>query len=528
MTSINNRFNGYYLEYNISIALFNQIRNIIHKDSFNVFNSLGVEVMAQPNMFAIIPIGIFSNKDFKLNCKEWTLTDRRYAIPMKNTIKSIIELTLVQSKIIEVFFENCNDIEKNNLSPVYINLVGECSIGKTVMAIHIISLFKYKTLIITPSIDLAKQWGTSIKRFLENSDYHVSTLGANILLKNLKDVPDILLCPSKHLANQEFIKYIMQNYTICIIDEQHVYNLETNKMMKKFFAFNSFPFVFSLTATPRSFNALYLGREINLEKIVEEYKPSTFIKDSYEVVIPKYELIKYCDHFDKYKEICKKQRLSKDEILYKSILKKRCLSEDPNRNKAIIKNIKQTFFNNCDSKILVLVHFVSEIDNIYNEIINKQQNKIVFNSIDSAQENSDQKIIRGNYGKTRDNSNFIEPSIVFKVYASSRNNEPTSLISVKEQIIEKEKYIIIGTEDHLGTGIDVKELNILHLTSISTNKNNIIQYAGRVSRDNPTKVHQLFYYNISSYPNIKLDQNCHDIQKILKNKGWNIEKKMLF
>lgn len=488
MNTFNNRFNGYYLEYNISIPLFNKIRKIIHKDTFTVFNRFGLEVMAQPNMYAILPIGIFSNHDIKLDCKEWSITDRKFEIHMEKETKSLITLTEVQKKIIDVFFENCNDIKKNNLSPVYINLVGECSIGKTVMSIEIIHIFKYKSLIITPSIDLAKQWGTSINNFLENSDYHVSILGANHLLKHLKRVPDILLCPSKHLSNDDFVKYIMNNYTVCFIDEQHTYNLETNQMMKKFFAFNSFPFVFSLTATPRSFNALYLGREINLERIIQEYKPQTFIKESFEIVIPRYELVKFSDYYTKYKELCKKTRLTKDDILYKSILKRRCLSEDYNRIKAIIKNIQETYIDGA--KILVLVHFVSEIENIYNELIDKTN--------------------------------------AYKIYAASKNEDDTSLVYVKEQIKNKDKYILIGTEDHLGTGIDVKELNVLHLTNITTNRNNLIQYAGRVSRDNSVPVHKLFYYNISSYPIINLDKSCKDIQKILKSKNWIIEKKMLF
>lgn len=501
MASWNNKFNGYYLTYNISMPLYTKIRKIIHKETFNVFNLLGTEVRAEPNMNAVLPIGIFSNKDMKLDCKKWSNTDRKFEIPMTSEIKSKIVLTEVQKEILKVFFTNCQDIQTNNLCPVYLNLVGECSIGKTVIALEIISIFKYKTLIITPSIDLAKQWGQSILKFIENSNYYVSTMGASYLLKNMKEIPDILLCPSKHLSNQDFIKFAIQNYSICFIDEQHTYNLETNQMMKNFFAFNSFPFVFSLTATPRSFNALYLGREINLEKLVEEFKPRLFIKESYEVVIPKYELIRYSDHYNKYLELCKKKTLSKDEVIFKSLLKKRCLSEDMNRSKAIINNINKTYED--DSKIIVLVHFVSEIDFIFNALTDPKDPLYIKDS-------------------------NINKENVFKIYAASKNNEPTSLINVKNDIQNKNNYILIGTEDHLGTGIDVKELNILHLTSITTNKNNLIQYAGRVSRDNITPIHKLFYYNISSYPKINLEQNCKEIQKILKSKNWIIEKKMIF
>lgn len=483
------------------MPLYTKIRKIIHKESFNVFNVFGNEVRAEPNMIAVLPIGIFSNKDMRLECKKWDTTDRTFEIPMDSLIKSNIVLTDVQQEILKVFFANCNDIQTNNLCPIYLNLVGECSIGKTIMSLEIISIFKYKTLVITPSIDLAKQWGQSIAMFLENANYHVSTMGASNLLKSMKTIPDILLCPSKHLSNPDFIKFAVQNYSVCFIDEQHTYNLETNQTMKNFFAFNSFPFVFSLTATPRSFNALYLGREINLEQIVEEFKPRIFVKESYEVVIPKYELIRYSDYYSRYLDLCKKKVLSKDEVIYKSLLKKRCLSEDMNRSRAIIKNINKTFEH--DSKVIILVHFVSEIDFIFNALTDPLDTYFI-----------------------RDTE--IKKENVFKIYATSKNNEPTSLVNVKKEIKDKNNYILIGTEDHLGTGIDVKELNILHLTSVTTNKNNLIQYAGRVSRDNDSPIHKLFYYNVSSYPKINLHQNCIDMQKILKSKNWIIEKKMLF
>lgn len=492
MMSCKNRFNGYYLEYNISKDLFYKIRKTIHKDGFTVFNNNGDEIWAKPDIHAVLPIGIFSNKFFKLECDNWELTDRKYKVEMESPVKSTIQLTDVQKEIVKIFFENCEDIQKNNLCPIYLNLVGQCSIGKTIMSVEILSRIKYKTLIITPSKDLAKQWGDTIKEFLIDPDYHVSMLGASMLLKNLKHPPDILLVPSKHLANESFVKYIMQNYSVCFIDEQHSYNLETNKTMKKFFAFNSFPFVFSLTATPRPFNTLYLGREINLEEIIKIMKPDTFRKELYEIVIPRYKLIRYCDEYKKYLELCKKNYLTKDEVMFKSLMKKKSLSEDYNRFQAIVKNVKQVQETENDSKTIILTHFVYEIEKFYDELIN--------NGLKN----------------------------VYKIFAASKNNEETSLSFVKEDIKNKKSYILIGTEDHLGTGIDVKELSILHLANMPTNRNNIIQYAGRVSRDNDTPVHKIFYYNISSYPKINLDKNSDDLHKILRTKNWIYEKKMLF
>lgn len=438
----------------------------------------------------VIPLGIFSNDGFVLKC-DWLQTKRNFLIEAP-TIKSNIELTEVQKLIIKKFTETAEKITDKNKSPVYINLVGDCSIGKTVMSLKIIDIYKFKTIVITPSIDLAKQWGYSIRNFLPGTNYYVSTTGASLFLKNKNLLPDILIFPSKHLSNKEFVDFISNNYSICFIDEQHVYNLETNNPMKEFFSFVSFSFVISLTATPRRINSFYLGKELLLEEIIKDYKIKKFKKEMYEVILPKTN-IKFmsCDYYENYKKLLTKTSKNSNDISLLSIFKKRSLSDDQYRLSSIIKNIKKTFLE--DSKIIVLVHFVEDISVIYNNLT-----------------------LTG-----------IDDKKIFKIYASVSPNHESSLVNVKENIKNYKNYILIGTEDHIGTGIDIKDLSIMHLFGLTTNKTKLIQWAGRVSRDNDKDVHQLYYYNISCYPAINVKKDCDKMSEILMSKNWNYNKKML-
>lgn len=485
-----NSFNGYYLLYNISKNFIKDVERVVGTSEIKCFDESKKEVVLIENRRLIVPLGIFSNDGFVLKC-EWLDTTRNFMIKAP-TIKSNIELTDVQKIIIKKFTDTLEKITEINKSPVYINMVGDCSIGKTVMSLKIIDIYKFKTIVITPSIDLAKQWGNSIKNFLPECDYNVSVSGAASLLKKMNKSPDILIFPSKHLSNKEFVDYISNNYTMCFIDEQHVYNFETNKPMKEFFSFVGFPFVISLTATPRKINSFYLGKELLLEDIIQEHKIKKFKKEAYEVVLSKSVKKNTLSHYyDSYKKLLIKSSKSQNDISMLSILKKRSLSDDILRISAITKNIKKTFLEN--SKIIVLVHFVDDISTIYTNLI-----------------------LSG-----------IDEKKIFKVYASESSTSKESLENVKISVKTENNYIIIGTEDHIGTGIDIKELSIMHLFGVTTNKTKLIQWAGRVSRDNEETVHELYYYNICSHPAINIKNDCDKMREILIYKKWNYNKKMI-
>lgn len=479
-----NVFDGFCLEYYITEVLVQKIKKIAKsKDDIVLYNSLGKPIILDAQKKIVLPMGVFSNPCMKLSCIFLDST-RNFNIPWDNDdAKSNIILNETQELIIEEFDRAAKEIKNKNKAPIYINLVGECSVGKTVMAIYIASRLKMKTAIITPSIDLGQQWAERIETFVENSSVFVSTHGAEKYLSN-KIHPDFLIFPSKHLNNTSFVTYLTNNYCVCFIDEQHTYNLAQNDNMKRFFSFNAFPYMISLTATPRAINSVFLGRELYTDEIVAKSKPKKFEKKVYEIKLYKYEPQPYSDHYEKYIKLALQKTIKKDQILYKSLLKKRCLMDDINRLKIIVRLVAESL--NEDRKVLLITPFVDNIK-VFTEMLSVT--------------------------KYRD--------CVFPVYAASSQSSETSLTTVKEKVKELTQYVLIGTEDHLGTGIDIKELDTLHIASVTTNASNLIQYAGRVSRDNITPIHKIFLYNISSHPKIKLDKNCSDMMKVLEKKGWH-------
>lgn len=495
-----NFFNGEYLSYYMDIDFYLKIKKLFKFKNFQLYKKLNKSCLelsyVTPNNYYIIPIGLFSNKNFFLNCV-WKNNEKEYIIKFNNNIKSKIELHDVQKKIVNEFEKHRKEITEINKAPCYINLVGNCSIGKTIIAIYIIYTLGYKTFIITPTLELAKQWKKQIDNFLININCIVSLNGVQKLLKN-EDLKlcDILIIPYKHLSSLDFNSFLSKNFTIGIIDEQHTYNLESNNILRSFLSLNSFSIMLSLTATPRFENSFYLGREINLEKIIEEYNIFDFKKICYEIVVKDKNTLlnfKNTNNYNKYISFIenKNKKLTKQDILFQSIIKKRAISENENRIYNIVKNIIKTYKNNSDiknPKILILTKFIDEI-NIYYE-----------------------RLIKAD--KTLENC-------IYKIYAKkNKDNELETFSNLKTVLETLNQYIIIGTEDQLGTGIDLKDLNILHLTSVTSNINNLIQYAGRICRKNDTQIHQLYYYNINGLEKISIEKTIETMRQTLQKNKW--------
>jgi superfamily II DNA or RNA helicase len=484
-----NIFNGKYLEYYVDNALYYNIHKIIGPKPIELYNNKYVKLLLEPNKKYILPIGLFSNPDLVLNCK-WGNSNRNFNNVINNISCNII-LKDKQEIIIKEFLKHRNIIIEKNKAPIYINLIGHCSIGKTVMAIYLINKLKLKTFIITPSLELAKQWGKEISKFLQISAYYVSLNGVKSFLKDpKKNEYDIICFPYKHLTDTEFHEFLMENYSLGIIDEQHKYNLETNDVLQYFLTFCSFPAFISLTATPRRFNKLYLGREIDMNTLSSI---ETFEKIAYEVLTPGYKSDASANtkEYITYRKLKKTRQYIRNKELLLSIYKKKACASDIFRNQNIVHGIVESFKE--DSKILVLTKFIEDIDRFYSML-----------------------------------KKYINEKYLFKIYASDRNNSK-ALINIKQKLKDYDQYIIIGTEDHLGTGIDIVELNILHLTSFTTNKRNIIQYAGRVSRENSSKTHYIYYYNINSLKNLEIEKEISIIRQTLTDNNWTcLVKKHLF
>lgn len=473
-----NIFNGRYLECYVDETMKKYINSLVGSNIVEVYNKHKIKVLLEANKVFIIPIGLFSNSGLELKCK-WKNTDRVFNHEITN-ISSNIVLKNKQHLIINEFLKHRDIIMELNKAPIYLNIVGHCSIGKTVMAIHLIHTLKLKTFIITPSLELAKQWGKEINKFLDVNCY-VSLRGVKNFFKENNTNYDVLCFPYKHLTDFEFHEYLMNNYSMGIIDEQHKYNLFSNDILQYFLTFCSFKTFISLTATPRNYNKLFLGREINMDKFSSIV---SFEKIAYEVLGEDFKHEPVSKAYSLYKNLKNYNNYIPRKDLILSIYKKRACASDMYRNQIIVNCITKSFAE--DSKILVLTKFVEDIDKLYQMLI----------------------------------LNKIQDQYLFKIYALDKNNDK-ALINVKKNLQNYSKYIIIGTEDHLGTGIDIVELNVLHLTSITTNVRNIIQYAGRVSRENITPIHYIYYYNICSLKNLNIETEISIMRKTLSNNNWS-------
>jgi len=515
-----NVFNGYFLKYLLTEDLLQQINkdfkfveNLslipfsaipMHKNDFvNVVEYIGKKPSLKDVTIGtnfIFPIGLFSNSNYELKCN-FTKTDRKFNLFLKN--KDDVKLTRIiltesQNEIIYLLNEEIKKITRYQKAPVYLTISSPCGAGKTVLGTYLISVLKLKTFVIVNTLELGKQWEKRINEELTNVKCICSTNGARSLLNRSStelDNIDILIFPDKHLSNESFLTFLINKYSMGIIDEQHVYNIETNIIMKRFLSITSFPYMFSLSATPRVTNSFFLGKIIETKNIVRKIDPLKFRQNAYEITYPNYG-VNYSKHiltsreYNEYKKtLDMPYSLKRANIL--SIQKKKVLAFDVERNNVIINKIISSLKLLNNPKVLILTRFVAEIEIYYNSL------------------------------KTLRNKDYL----VYPIYTSTTKNKSpdgVTLNEIKDLLNNSEKFIIIATQDNVGTGIDVACLNMMHLTSLEKNESKIEQFIGRISRNNDTDVHHLFYYNLYDYPSIRFDAEVKSINSVLAREGWVI------
>lgn len=470
---MNNVYDGFVLNYYLDQEIFDKIKKLIKKNDLIIDGKV-----YKKNNKRLLPIGLFSNKNFELKCK-WLKTKRKFNIKIKKKIKCNFELKQVQKKIVEKINYEIEEITNINKAPAYITLVADCSIGKTVIAIHYIIKKKLKTIIITHNKELSKQWEKRIIDFTNLSVFN-SMKGVLKFFDFYKN-EDVIIIPSRHLENTDFCKFLIENFSFLIVDEQHVFNLEEKNNISDFMLNSSFNFVLSLTATPRLYNCLYFGRIIDVEDVVKNHKIKNFELICNEVVLKNYKLFEnknYNEYSDYYKKLLRKNIKNKQDVLKLDIYKKRILSYDKNRINTISEQIIKTYKDK--EKILVLTNFVEEIDIYYKKLKSKIKN-------------------------------------LFLLYSQKNNLEYKNFI----ENYDNENYVVIGTKDYLGTGIDITSLTVLHFTNLFKNTKLILQCLGRISRNNESKIHKFYYYNISS-KNLNITNYIKEIRKAIAFKNYKI------
>lgn len=400
--------------------------------------------------------------------------DKNIKIPIlkkihnRQNIKKKIESKIVLRDEQIIIFNKLIDVIKTKKDEIIsILFIAPCGFGKTFISLSLLEKIVFnKTIIITHSRSMAEQWAESIQKSYDNLNVYISNLGVAQFKYN--DDIDILCFPPMHLKEMKFIDFVRKNFSICIIDEIHKYNLLNNSIISNFLSKYIFPISLYITATPRKDTKLYISDIID----ATEYHKTTFEKQYF--VISSNERIK---EFEYFKEFKKFNKIKHDPIKYDLNLKL-CLSADFNRHALICKWIRTEYKTYPNSKILLLTKFNNEID-IYYKLLS-------------------------------DLNTFYIKATETSLKDKLKEIDDTNL----------ERYILIGTGDNIGTGSDTNQFTSLHHSILYININNIKQSIGRISRENVEKIRRIFIYNIKPHNDIRIEKYISTTISVLEELGW--------
>ena len=171
----------------------------------------------------------------------------------------------------------------------------KCGGGKTVLALHIISMLKKKTIVVVHKDFLMTQWRDRIKQFLP--DARIGKIQQNTI--DIKD-KDIVLSMVQSLSMKEYPEDTFTSFGLAVFDECHHLGAEVfSKSMQKV----SSKYMLGLSATP--------NRKDGLRKVFEWYiGPIVYMtKDKNEDYV-EVQLIKY-DCLDE--NYCKEEKTFKGD-----------------------------------------------------------------------------------------------------------------------------------------------------------------------------------------------------------------------
>lgn len=387
-----------------------------------------------------------------------------YTSNYKNTIKLNEFQRAILNQIYRLIFdkeydENNNIPESRYSKQFTLNL--PCGFGKTVLMTYLSLFLGLKTFVIINRKILMLQWA----KYFKQSGLNVVCSEHGVKGLEKRNDIDVLIFPDKHLFNVEFCDYLKTNYSICIIDESHIYNLKKNNMLTKFLSYNTFQYILSLSATPRDYNELFFKNKIQLSESLKIKLEEKKQLERKLYIINKYPRIKPDLSIEQKKFI---DNINNTRLLYKATYLNRLLESDEERNKLVIKNIIMRFKDN--SRVVVLTSFKSHRDSIYNKLVNKLDDDIF--------------VLLGEGKSLRDNIDKLK---------------------------ESEQYIIVATNDQLSTGFDMSNLNTVHIVSTLKNTKEAEQTAGRLERMFTNKninildyKRYIYTYNYISYDDLSV------------------------
>ena len=234
----------------------------------------------------------------------------------------------------------------------------DTGLGKTVIALNIISRIKKKTLIIVHKEFLMNQWIERIGEFLPNTK--IGKIQGKII--DIED-KDVVIAMLQSLSMKTYEDNIFSSFGLSIIDEVH--HLGAEVFCQAFLKFNT-KYCLGLSATMNRKDGLtkvfkmFIGDIIHVEK--RELTSSLTVK-----------AIEYSNPDEHYNEI---HYNFKGDPLYSTMISKLCNFNY--RCEFIIKVIKNEFTINPEQQMILLAHNKSLLQYLYDSINHHKINTVGF------------------------------------------------------------------------------------------------------------------------------------------------------
>ena len=258
----------------------------------------------------------------------------------------------------------------------------DTGLGKTVIALNIISKIKLKTLVIVHKEFLLNQWEERIKEFLPNAKIgKIQGQKIDIIDK------DIVIGMLQSLSMKDYEYDIFKTFGLTIIDEVHhmgaeVFSQALYKIVTRY--------MLGLSATMNRKDGLtkvfkmFIGEIIHTEKRKSEFNNVVVRKINYEVDDPEFNDTKY--NF-------------KGDVCYSSMINKLCKYN--RRSEFIIKLIKSLFNENKNQQMIILGHNKNLLTYLYDSIQHHQIETVGYYlggmKQDKLKESESKKIIIATY-----------------------------------------------------------------------------------------------------------------------------------
>ena len=313
-------------ELSVKPFVYNDYNNTCNENRFNVY-------LESPN-------SIYIPKFFGLN-KYGPATKTKLNEGDNINIKFNGDLREEQKPIEEIYLKSAKDIGGGIISL-------KCGGGKTVLALHIISMLKKKTIVVVHKDFLMTQWRDRILQFLPEA--RIGKIQQNTIDINDKD---IVLSMVQSLSMKEYDEDTFSSFGLAVFDECHHLGAEVfSKSMQKVAS----KYMLGLSATP--------NRKDGLKKVFEWFiGPIVYMtKDKNEDFV-EVQLISYDCNDEKY---CKEEKTFKGDACMPRMINNIC--EYYPRTKMILDLTKKYFSDS--RKILILSDRRGHLD-LMEEYINK-------------------------------------------------------------------------------------------------------------------------------------------------------------